>query len=134
VVSNTTASSSSSLSLSPHSPLTLPSLSPHSRLTLAIVYELYTRRSLEPNGENWQDLRRGLISFPSSTPVELVTIIQQLMSPDPVDRPTAQLCLHHFTELKTPLEIELERQTAKAMLLEQELQKLMQHQHSSEAR
>jgi hypothetical protein len=55
-----------------------------------------------------------------------VTIIRQLMAPDPADRPTAQLCLEHFTELKTPLEIELERQRAKAVYLEQELQKLME--------
>jgi hypothetical protein len=48
------------------------------------------------------------------------------MAPDPADRPTAQLCLEHFTELKTPLEIELERQRAKAVYLEQELQKLME--------
>lgn len=52
------------------------------------------------------------------------------MSPDPNDRPSAQLCLQNFTELKTPLEIELEKQKLKALQLEHELQLLLQAKQS----
>jgi serine/threonine protein kinase len=127
-------------------PLTPPTLPPHfTSLTLFFsVFELYSRQSLEPNGDHWHALRDGIIDFPlplntasaSASPTEqqqeqeqqehLISLITQLMSPDPKDRPSAQHCLEHFIELKTPLEIELERQRMKAMRLEQELQQLIQ--------
>lgn len=50
------------------------------------------------------------------------------MSPEPTQRPTAKSCIELFTELKTPLEIELEKQRNIALKLEQELQQLMNSQ------
>lgn len=93
----------------------------------ASVFELYSRQSLEPNGNHWHALRDGIIDFPSNTPDHLVSLISQLMAPEPKDRPGAQHCLENFIELKTPLEIELERQRTRAMELEQELQQLMEN-------
>jgi serine/threonine protein kinase len=105
----------------------LPPLLSFHHASLSTVFELYSRQSLEPNGEHWQALRNGIIDFPPNTPEHLVSLISQLMSPEPKDRPSAQHCLEHFIELKTPLEIELERQRTRAMQLEQELQQLIQN-------
>lgn len=87
---------------------------------------------MEANGPRWHALRDGLVHFPSNSPSILVSLICLLMSPDPNDRPSAQLCLQNFTELKTPLEIELEKQKLKASKLEYELQQLLQAKHSTE--
>ena len=90
-----------------------------------IVYELYTRSSLEPNGPKWHEIREGVIPLPFNTPEKLSSIIVQLMSPEPIHRPSAKSCIQFFTELKTPLEIELEKQKNIALQLEQQLEQLM---------
>eukprot|EP01112_Ceratiomyxa_fruticulosa_P010024 TRINITY_DN2632_c0_g2_i4.p1 TRINITY_DN2632_c0_g2~~TRINITY_DN2632_c0_g2_i4.p1 ORF type:complete len:475 (+),score=107.85 TRINITY_DN2632_c0_g2_i4:833-2257(+) len=61
------------------------------------IFEMATGYSLPPNGQLWRDLRQGMISFPEDKAIsqELVSLITQMMHPDPNMRPTAEQLLTH---------------------------------------
>uniref|UniRef100_A0A7S1YQJ0 Protein kinase domain-containing protein n=1 Tax=Ditylum brightwellii TaxID=49249 RepID=A0A7S1YQJ0_9STRA len=55
----------------------------------ATMYEVCLGRSLPPNGQEWQDIRAGLLSPLHETKAELRNIIVDMMHPKPDQRPSA---------------------------------------------
>lgn len=88
------------------------------------VFELYTGVNVEPNGSNWHMMRSGEYLFPPNTPDELMSILNELMAPEAVNRPSAKACLQTYDALKSPLELELQKQTLRMQSLEERLNEM----------
>jgi len=91
----------------------------------ATVLEVCSRRELASEGEEWQELRRGLkrdhpILFLVYT--ELHDILIALMAESPLHRPSAHDCFAVFSFLKSDLEKELMFQRQYAASLQEKLE------------
>lgn len=68
----------------------------------ATVYEIYTRKPLPADGEEWQNLRNGIFNnmmddnnnSSSTEQQSIMTILKEMMDPDPQNRPSAADLLH----------------------------------------
>jgi serine/threonine protein kinase len=88
------------------------------------VFELYTGVSVEANGSNWHMMRSAEYTFPANTPDELMSLLNEMMAPEAVNRPSAKACLHTYDALKSPLELELQKQTLRMQSLEERLNEM----------
>lgn len=59
------------------------------------MYEICLGRPLPMNGQEWQDIRAGILSPLPNVDREMASIIQRMMDPKAVQRPTAQALLKH---------------------------------------
>ena len=85
------------------------------------AYELFTGVEVQSHGPSWHMLRSGDFPAPEKASDELAAILYELMAPEPLNRPTARVCLQTYSSLKSPLELELELQKQYARSLEERL-------------
>jgi serine/threonine protein kinase len=88
------------------------------------VYEIVAGQEMVPlNGPLFHELRSGkLPAPPHGISLELTTILQDMMAPDPLNRPSAQRCLDHYLSLKSDVEKELFFQKLRVETLMHELE------------
>ena len=73
------------------------------------VYEVCLGRELPANGQEWQDIRSGILKDMDHVPVELQGMIKEMLSADPTKRPTASALLARrqlMSESEKQLQIE----------------------------
>jgi hypothetical protein len=79
---------------------------------------------MEPDGAQWLQLRQNNFLFPEFVDNELQNLVTLMISPHPTHRPSAFDCIHSYTVLMTPPEIQLKEQLEKIRSLEQQLRLL----------
>ena len=93
----------------------------------ATMYEVCLDRPLEANGSGWHAIRAGQLVWPKNTTYGLRSIIQDMMHPDPDERPTAKELLQRrylLSEEQRKLIIEQNKVAAATMQLKQEQKRL----------
>lgn len=63
-----------------------------------LTYELMEKRRMRSNGQEWNDLREGKVTFthPEIYSKEIKEMVRLMLSPNPHERPTASYLLQHY--------------------------------------
>jgi serine/threonine protein kinase len=99
----------------------------------ATCYEIgcFPAQTLKDGGQEWHDVRSGVLNMPPGAPQDFVDIVTHMMREQSAMRPSATQLCETYVSLKTELEKELIRQKICNDGLRAMLERTTQHAHDS---